>query len=103
MTDTKFTPGPWMLCEDGEMPDPEEWPTFVVDLSGIDTPPDFIPIVARAKMNGDQMADYQVMAAAPDLYAALKALVAVTRWDAVTAVLLEPARAALAKARGEAP
>lgn len=98
MSDTKFTPGPWELSLEvpnwGEGEDDPEFYSVYIGGEAVDVPTD------NAK------ADANLIAAAPDLYAALEAMFAI----GTTSECHEGpcghkacglAKAALAKARGE--
>ena len=94
LQESKFTPGDWewSQAEHGD-----------VEVRSVDG--DFIAIVVLDGDTETRDANANLIAAAPDLYAVLDALTAsvrVTRGvPSFDVVLLNQARAALAKARGE--
>ena len=81
MKDTKFTPGPWGVNTGGEV---------VCDVN------DFQWVMAQSR-GDDDLANAHLIAAAPELYEALADLVQAFDGEPGWG----PARAALAKARGE--
>jgi hypothetical protein len=103
-----FTPGPWSIDPDGlEMP----------SKASIDAPSHGELALVVWKMDDDERspekeANAYLIAAAPDLYAALEVLLEDSvqlansgdcgNWDPETQAPIIAARAALAKARGEA-
>lgn len=92
MSETRFTPGPWGVRR-------TEWDTIQVMIG---PPGDQVGICEASAFDQKSEANAHLIAAAPDLYAALHALV----WDGPAvddSPLWEAARAALAKARGEEP
>jgi hypothetical protein len=98
MAETKWTPGPWTVAREGDTvkvmapPHFPEWDRVeIADLSFGDT-------LSRRGANA------ALVAAAPDLYGALGALVREQEnylTDDATDIALAAARAALARARGE--
>jgi hypothetical protein len=87
---TKHTPGPWRLTDCGKhRPDEEAWKSCA-HIATIDGP---LPVT---------IANMRLKAAAPDLLAALEALVRSDSW-ADADVKMIAARAAIAKAKGEKP
>lgn len=106
MTDTKFTPGPWRYGDwihkrIGCSGDISSWVDVWVDGG--------LPIAATK--HGNEVANAALIAAAPELYAALADALDSLEYIArneprlhgygVRAERIEAARAALAKARGE--
>ncbi len=97
MSETKFTPGPWAKDKYGQLKNPDGNP---VDVWGCG--------LSIASRSTETEANAALIAAAPDLYAALEELDEVfctqadTRDERTRArKALIAARAALAKARGE--
>lgn len=95
--ETKFTPGPWFTKREG-------WSTVYVEAR-IDG--GMIQEVAACGPTDagqdQQQANARLIAAAPDLYEALESLVdEVTNHGEADGAILDSARAALTKARGEA-
>lgn len=100
MSDAKFTKGTWEIREDGK-----HWLWI--------GPTSWVKRVCRVGLYGgaehEDKANAQLIAAAPDLYEALKelteiidgALMGVEDIDDIDSFTCQPARAALAKARGE--
>jgi len=100
MSETKFTPGPWSVTD-------SHYPSFK-EISG----PSFgiKAVMWATDLTEDdyqkRYADLHLIAAAPELYETLEAIIA--RWDTPlwkdiepTGVFIGKGRAALAKARGE--
>lgn len=92
MSDSKHTPGPWALFNDGES---REWIVMPVMREGD---------IARVE-SGNTEADARLIAAAPDLLAALKQTTDFLDPDkdpphVGNRSMLEIARAAIAKAEG---
>ena len=95
MSDTKFTPGPWRYDRTNGSPTTGEHM-----IAG--AKPGYLAEV-RDCGSGDVHANAHLIAAAPDLYAALYALLkANLSCDDDNIDAADAARAALAKARGEA-
>ena len=95
MSDTKFTPGPWRYDRTNGSPTTGEHM-----IAG--AKPGYLAEV-RDCGSGDVRANAHLIAAAPDLYAALYALLkANLSCDDDNIDAADAARAALAKARGEA-
>ena len=92
----KFTPGPWAVSED---PRPGmEWNNEIVTAADYDNR--ICYMANGGKERADEfLANAFLIAAAPDLYAALEGVLRIA--DRKT-VEFDVARAALAKARGEA-
>lgn len=91
---TKFTPGPWYAMA-GQGPISDQAAVFD---EGDDLIADCRPIDDDVRSVEENQANARLIAAAPDLYAALEGVIAVA--DRRT-VEFDAARAALAKARGE--
>lgn len=91
MSDTKFTPGPWLVGEDQCVD--EAW--SIVTTSGGS-------IIANVNDRHDRKANARLIAAAPDLYAALDAVESDLSIGAHPHLHIDAIRAAIAKARGEA-
>lgn len=103
MSETKFTPGPWVI-------DPETRPSEVCTIHGM-------PRDERTNYQGwayvrgelgywdsspdEEMANAHLIAAAPELYEALEAMLEECEDDEFAPHVMD-AKAALAKARGEA-
>ena len=119
MSETKFTPGPWKIDMGfGDWGMPITHTVFVCDQIYAEKHTEICSIYsAQPYCMGEQQrvrdkyqtdkANAHLIAAAPELYEALEAIIA--RWDAPlwkdiepTAVCIGKGRAALAKARGEA-
>ena len=97
MSETKWTPGPWVYDPDFE---PEDEPAIWTagDIA------DAVAYLSTSAPNSDEeiVANAHLIAAAPELYEALLAVV--DCWDRgglEVDALIEGARAALARARGE--
>lgn len=90
---SKFTPGPWVITDIDNLPDGGKW----IDISDGAYA---IPIVSvRGK---DHDANAALIAAAPDMYEALKGLLAkVECGTALECELCDAARNALKKAQGK--
>ena len=91
MSETKFTPGPWFVKRQNPSPTTGEWM-----IAG--SKPGYLAEI-RDCGSGDVQANAHLIAAAPDLYAALEEVIRISdrkhdAWD--------KAKAALVKARGEA-
>lgn len=90
--DTKHTPGPWVLSPSYPYRTNDAHGQFVADTS----------YTLRAEE--EQEANAHLIAAAPDM---LAALIEVVRWDEISGidaewpVVMETVRAAIAKAKGE--
>lgn len=100
MTETKFTPGPWSLAR-GEV---HHVGRLVITAKGM--PPNSpLAFVGGADWDDAAQNDAALIAAAPDLYAALARIVeSVARGasgDVCQTSDFDDARAALSKARGE--
>lgn len=102
MTETKFTPGPWFISR-----------KFVVGPRDQEDGQSYGMIVGVADVYGEnRSADANLIAAAPELYAALEAIGAPDETDLVSVpdsvirgllyATINIAKDALAKARGEA-
>jgi hypothetical protein len=97
-----FTPGPWHAVNDGT----DDEPMMSVKAARIaGRPPRHeVAIVATGDSPQEmETANAYLIAAAPDLYAALVALVAKEESFGWASSLLDKANAALRKARGELP
>jgi hypothetical protein len=95
MSETRFTPGPWVWHSEDE---DSAWLTSgdvtVLDYKGC----------GSHHYEAENPADLSLIASAPDLYAALADLVdVIDRLGAIRSSRMDDARAALAKARGETP
>lgn len=95
MSEPKFTPGPWFI---------NDWPQANTDITigGAG-----IPLIAKVPLrdvsiNG-QKANAHLIAAAPELYAALDAIMEYPGNNLMAVDITNAAKAALRKARGEAP
>ena len=96
---TKFTPGPWRVEVDMRIDtDLNGHPRGEEYISGYDIYSDNICIVGCEGILGDSEANARLIAAAPDMYAALQLFIIGANVSYVTA--LEIARAAIAKADG---
>ena len=94
MSDTKFTPGPWRYDRTNGSPTTGEHM-----IAG--AKPGYLAEV-RDCGSGDVRANAHLIAAAPDLYAALNGLLGLLDAGSLYEPQAYAARAALAKARGEA-
>ena len=109
---TKHTPGPWKLTHMFARSE-KEWGTCVCELPPSDINPDGGDLCIAVKTDtklGDEQADYQLMAAAPELLTACQALLESAKL--ATAYFIDfaqelndkaiaQAEAAIAKATGE--
>jgi hypothetical protein len=94
MEATKWTPGPWRL---------NEW-RHVVGPNGKEIRCTGLSLAGGNVGLEEPEANDALIAAAPDLYAALADLVdVIDRLGAIRSSRMDDARAALAKARGETP
>ena len=94
MSDTKFTPGPWRYDRTNGSPTTGEHM-----IAG--AKPGYLAEV-RDCGSGDVRANTHLIAAAPDLYAALDGLLGLLDAGSLYEPQAYAARAALAKARGQA-
>lgn len=98
MPDTNWTPGPWRICD---------MPCDVLAADGLPVASTSYPHTATPRDQRQRMRDARLIAAAPDLYAALRTI---SDWDTAAAPnepggmsildAIDIARAALAKADG---
>lgn len=98
MSKTKFTPGPWKLHPNND---------YIFSFKSLDDWDNPRPICSPAviyKENEENEANARLIAAAPELYDAVKELLYALQDDENwrTSGVYEDAEAALAKARGEA-
>lgn len=89
---TKHTPGPWDCV-------PTSYHAHDYRLIKPDKTP--LPYRAEANDHSEARANARLIAAAPDLLAALEVIAADSRWTSGDPTLLQ-VRAAIAKAKGEA-
>lgn len=96
MSDTKFTPGPWVVTfrRDG---------SACISMGGLEPGQQHkqFDLLLRKGESNDE-ADAALIAAAPDMFAALEMLVDYDKHDGGLASVLNAAAAALRKARGQA-
>ena len=107
----KFTPGPWAEGWNGGLTGPRCAFTVFLDSPGnrnldyrVVSGPDMrlvciIPDGEHAE--GNEASDAALIAAAPDMYAALKAVNQSSEWEYMESDVQEAVVSALAKARGE--
>jgi len=115
MSETKFTPGPWEICKDGACPCKQIWsipgdfPVATgngVHIGAVHQHMADAPDLIYASLSDEtRKANAALIAAAPDLYAALERIVESvargTSGDVCQTFDFDDARDALAKARGE--
>lgn len=118
MSETKFTPGPWEICKDGACPCKQIWsipgdfPVATgngVHIGAVHQHMADAPDLIYASLSDEtRKANAALIAAAPDLYAALSDLMENEKFHTmvggnpnVVEELLSRCYAALAKARGE--
>ncbi len=104
MSESKHTPGPWkvFICDDGGKW--SGWPLAITAVNDEDKniarPGGFYPYTWDAAMSQrEAVANARLIAAAPDMYDALKAIAADSRFISGEPLLLQT-RAAIAKAGG---
>src|SRR5688500_15231011 len=99
MSETKHTPGPWLVFDSTESTGEDDPPCIYVDLPEGHAGPDAVSILVNADWATDE--DLRLMAASPTMYEALKGLVEDygTMYHADPAVLTA-ARAAIRAAEG---
>lgn len=91
-----FTPGPWVVKRDG-------WGMSVIckdSVSGLPFAETPICDISQEEDTGG-IQDAALIAAAPDIYAALKAVNQSSEWEYMESDVQEAVVSALAKARGE--
>lgn len=88
-----FTPGPWEICWGQEAR---------IGIDNADGGPRVAEVLSTVEQRGRHTANAYLIAAAPDLFEALEALVGFARSNAAPGqAYVDDAEAALAKARGE--
>jgi len=104
MSETKFTPGPWIQAGPSFGEPKMKFANSVIPDRDDDEYPDDICEMPFPYYDEEQEANAQLIAAAPELYDALNAMLTHMGMDEdeFTKVTFDQARAALAKARGEA-
>lgn len=100
MDETKFTPGPWHLCDIGDYTDFGGNSRVIMSERWSGDDPYRLAVVHTAKGYETGEANSALIAAAPDLYVALRDLCASGGPDDGGCVI-EKGIAALRKARGE--